>query len=578
MLTNSKVIKDVVKTIDRDQKITQKEIEKKIKINLAFSFTEHSNYEIINKSYCNYIHTTEGGVHVNAVHNALTSFIIPRVKKSLSLKEAETLTVLNQDVFANLVSVLNLSSEVDPGFESQTKQKVGKQMLYPIIKDLTTQALKEYFDNNPKELERICQFIRLMAKARVETTKMKNNMIKKDKNILSHYDIEGYTPPNHKKKGQYKEVAILEGDSAESSCDAARNKDICGMFKIDGVPGNAYAMTVSQVMNSSMYRNLTLAIGCDLGKNNRVEDCEFDKIILMPDADADGHFIRSELAGYFLKHQREVVKAGRLYVVVTPLYKINDAKNPFVNNKLELVELFERKIANNLKLSDSSNKILDKNMLKELLYVTRDYRNQLALVADYLLATPILVENIVEQIVASKDKNDLVKRLKQLCRTSGFDELQVDVDGDGIIDIFGDYEGVYQYISLDKTFMKKSEMLREIVKQVMELNHNSIHYTLINKKGEVDIRTSTIGECYDSFDKYIPAIVTRFKGLGELEAEELQETAFNPKRRKIIRLTLEDLEEAMQSFDILHGKGDKFISARANLINSYTLDKELFDN
>ena len=342
------------------------------------------------------------------------------------------------------------------------------------------------------------------------------------------------------------------------------------MYTMRGVPGEAYTMSSNDVYTKNeTFKNLTRAINAGIGDNFDVSKCRFDKVIITSDADVDGFFIFSLLGGFFLKHMTDLILDGRLYLSVPPLYKIKDSKTPFVTDKEQYQAVYFRRIMDKYQLKEKGGKILSKKEMLEFLNLNKYYVDELTRCKDHYSANPKLIEYIVKY---KNDKN-FKKNMSKL-----FPEINIEYDRNNKKDMIieGVYEGAYQIFTVDEQFEKKTENLKDL----MDKNNEQYYYVVEDYKGKnaMDKGYISIGEFLQSTIKLQPSIELRYKGLGELDENDMWMTVMNPETRTLIQLTVDDVTKACETYDTLHGKGKVNAENRRLMTDSFEINMEMLDN
>lgn len=283
----------------------------------------------------------------------------------------------------------------------------------------------------------------------------------------------------------------------------------------------------------------------------------------------DGLFIFSLLGGFFLKHMKDLILDGRLFLSVPPLYKINDKKTPFITDKEQYQSVYFRRIIDKYELKNEKGMILNKKELLAFLKLNQYYIEELTRCKDHYSANPVLIEYIVKY----RDDDNFKKNMKKL-----FPEIELEVDKDNKTDIVvsGVYEGAYQIFTLDRQFDKKTENLRSL------MDKNESQYYEVSEKfntGTIEDRgILSIGQFLDMTLKLQPGIELRYKGLGELSEDDLWDTVMNPESRTLIQLTVSDVEQACKTYDMLHGKGKINSANRREMTEAFEINRDMLDN
>lgn len=554
-------IKELVNTIDENNRSVRKEVERFLGLEVAFTFGSNST-EMISDSFCNFVNTIDGGEHVDAVKTAISQYISKQVKESLSEREAKNLDILFTDVQQGLVLTVYLSTDMQPHFASQTKEKLSNSEFFKPLRDMTYSALVEYFKKEPKELKKIIDFVKTNAKARVEATKVRNSVVRGETTNLDEHKMKNFAPANNKGKNDYRELIIIEGDSALGSVRAGRfDNDTQAVFALKGVPLNSFGQKLDKVLLNEEFLKLVKVLGCNIGERFDITKLRYNKIIIMTDADIDGHRITSLVCVFFICHLPKLVEAGLVYKSVPPLYKITNKKKPFILDKNEYVSIFEERIRGAVKLiNPDNNKVFDNEQMKDFLLKNRNYIEDLHRLANHFAIEPMLMEFLV---IHGED-SDFRKKFKKK-----FPEL--DIDNENVLS--GVYNGKYQILIMDKIYQKRIAAFRNYFTEVNDKAYYKVAEIVDGKP--VDRGLMTIGEFMTMCHKFQPSIEQRYKGLGELAASDLRDTTLDPENRLLIKLTMEDLKKEIEKFRVLHGDDS---DERKKLMEHFKISLEDLDN
>lgn len=536
-------------------------------IDLEFAFALNAErLEPMTRSFCNFVHTVDEGDHTTAVTTAICEYLSRKTRDILSEKEKEKYSILFNDITTSLVLSLTVSTSMDPGFTGQTKEKIENSMFIKPLKEIVKNSLDKHFIDNPKELKRYTDVIKANAKARYESTKARQSTIKREVGTLAEHLIPNYFPANRKGKKDYRELFIFEGLSVKANGTQARDPEYQAMYTLRGVPGEAYTQSSAEI--NETFKNLTKAINAGIGETFDVTKSRFDKVIITSDGDIDGCFIFSLLGGFFLKHMRDLVIDGRLYMSVPPLYKIKDNKTPFVTDKQQYQTVFFRRIMEKFQLKTVKGKPVSKKEFTDFLKLNQYYLEELQRCSDHYSANKKLLEFIIKY----RNEKDFNKLLKK-----EFPEITITRDEDNKTDLIveGVYEGAFQIFTIDNLFEKKTEKLSELIKQNEEFKYEVMEVY----KDDLEYRgVLSIGEFLILAHKLQPAIELRYKGLGELSEDDLWDTVMNPEKRTLVQLTISDIMEAYKMYDTLHGKTKADNINRRAMTETFKINKDMLDN
>jgi DNA gyrase subunit B len=549
----------IYKHIKLKEMLNGEEKERVICLEVVFSYTSDASEEK-SDAFCNFVNTIDKGTHYDAVKQAIMQFLTKSTKDALSDREAKKLDIIFNDCNNGLVLLINLMTTFRPNFTSQTKHKLSNNELFRPIKQMMYEGLYEYFNKEPKDLKRVCDHVKTNAKVRVKSQEVRNAVIKGESNNLDENRIKNFTPANGG-KNSYKELFIIEGDSAAGSCRDCRDTYSQALFSVRGVPLNTFGLELPKVLLNDEFKDLVKILGCNIGDRFDLNKLKYDKIIIMSDGDIDGFRILSLVAAFFLYHIPDIVQAGRLYKAVTPLYALNDKRNPFVLSKKDYVKVFESKIEKNINIFNvKTNVIMKSKELEDFLFKNRTYLEELRRTANRFAIHPYIIEFILFYRKSESFNNKLKMKFPEM----------------NILDniITGVYEGRFQNVIIDDIFDKR---VKDMENLIFKINNGKIFYKIQEASGNTyeDRGIMTIGELMNLCQKFVPSIKTRFKGLGELNSEDLWSTTMNPVTRQLVRLTVQDIKEDLDKFKVLHGTD---IVKRKEIMEFFKLDREEIDN
>lgn len=567
---------------EEDDTIHGKKYKKNLLIEVAFAYdgVNNPNEPSTISSFCNYTETIDGGVHVTAVDDCICRYLQKETKAVLTDREKEKIDILWQDIRSDMRVVINLSSDAQVQFVGNAKKQIGNQDLIPIIKDLVNEGLKEFFDKNSGVLQQYVKIIKQNAKARVELNKIKSvNTKPKSDRFLDQLN-ENFTPCNNRGK-QYKEIYLVEGQrSAAGSVKDGRNPDVQAVLGFRGVVANAFKRDITNIFDNLEWKSYCNIIGYDI-KHPNVKDVKYNKIIISTDADSDGFGISSGICGFHAKFARPIVEAGLLYKVYPPLYKINDSKHPFLRNKKELIEYYMDKIVNNYKVVLQSSGEMKKKELKDFIYATDNYNDELTLIADHYSVSRKLIEIIAYNLImysllhkmepsatslnkALKDQKFITKMMNEVQKE--FPEIVLKNTNN----IQGVSEGHYQSLNLSGKFMYKIKIFTDIYSTY------GLYLKYSDKSDK--LMKGTLGDFLTDTLKYSPKIEERYKGLGEANWWEIAETIMNPSTRMLVQLTLDDVDRDLKLIENLHAGNKEAQEFRKKLMKEYRISRDEIDN
>lgn len=569
---NEKVRKS---SVGKDGKVATKEvvIKKGIHLDVALRYVPDSNP--IYDTYCNYTNTIDGGIHQDTVERCFCNYMQNKTKATMTDNQKEKTPILWDDVRAGLRCVINLSTNAQVGFVGNAKTKIGGEALIPYLNEIVNNELEKFFTANPAVLNEYIKIIKLNAKARVEATKVKSAVQKERMTSFKEHEMLNYIRPNNTGKNQYRELFLVEGQSASGSARNASDPDTQGFILFRGNTANAFKCSLAEIMENKEWRDYVNVLRCGIGKNFDINKLYFNRINIMTDEDVDGFGITSGMLAFHYLYYRPIIEAGKVFKVFTPLYALDDKEHPFVKNKTEMVEIYHKKISKNYKVNGMS-----KSELRGFLTDTYDYKENLIRVGkDMGNTSKYLIEAIIAYMVTANvvrsgdDYDDLKKALSNQkfvkYLMSNLQKKFKEVILNGTV-IEGVVDGRFCSINISNRFIRKTSPLISAIKKYGYL----LQVTEKNK----DMKVMSIGEFLDDCTKYTPKIITRYKGLGELNSDQLHATTLDINNRVSVQFTVEDFERELGIFETIHGSSKKDLEARKKLIKNYKIKRDELDN
>lgn len=558
------------------------------KLEFAFSY-DRSLDDMVAASFCDYVSTREGGTHEQVVAQAISAFFTRQAK---ALDPNAKYEVTSDDCKKGLVFAVNCSHS-NPSFEGQHKAKVGQRDIITYGRAPIIEQLGKYFETNNGLLRKIVQYLRAIARIRLEAHKIKSATIKKASTFLDDADIRMFRNISDRNYSGYKELIISEGDSSISALEAARNVKCQALFGVRGVVTNTYDMSTHRVLESDTFKSLITILGCGIDKDFDLNKLKFDAILLAPDKDQDGNYIVSLLCVFFACHMPGIITSGKLYRVLPPLYRLNSKKSKsyglprnYIFDKIEYNKIYHKTIANALDLAvvhpETQTQLvkgqgevtkLDKKQKITMLEKTAGYLEELNNLRQLTYCIPEVLEYICYFLVMCADSPEgtfakvLSKKFPELVYTKSTQS------------IMGSYNGQNVSLIVDKIFMKMASRFMKMIAEAPTF------YILVrNKQNEDDphpdnYELMSYGQFLEMCDKTFRIdIEQRYKGIGEGKADVTFPSMMNPKTRKLIRITMEDVEDAMNTIRLLHGSSEEMRRARRDMLAAADITLDDIDN
>ena len=532
-------------------------------------------------SYCNYTNTIDGGIHQDTFEKCFCNYMQNKTKATMTESQRDKTPILWDDIRSGLCCVINLSTNAQVGFVGNAKTKIGSDELVPYLSAIFSREIEKFFSSNQTCLNEFIKIIKLNAKARIEANKVKSAVKKERVNSFDEHIMKNFIRCNNTGK-KFKELFLVEGNSASGSARNGCDPDTQAFFLFRGVVANSFKCSLAEIMQNRELHDLVTVMRCGIGPTFNMNKLYFDRINIFTDADIDGAYISSGMLAFFYKYYRPLIEAGKIYKVFSPLYALEDKDHPYVANKAEMVELYHKKLAKNYKIRiKGEKKFMNKDELYDFLMDTYDYRENLIRVAkDMGNVNKFLIESIIAYLVlmdvvrSSDDYDDLVKVFSDQNFIKVFmSNLQIrfkEVTLEDTTVVNGIVDGRFCSINVTSRFIRKNNGIIPVI--------SDYGYILEVQEKDKPVREMTIGEFLDDAMKYSLKIKTRFKGLGELSGKQLRSTTLDMDNRVSVQFTVEDFERELGIMNMIHGPGKTDLEKRKELMKRYQIKRDDLDN
>lgn len=519
-------------------------------IEVALLYTNDSDENIT--SYANYCTTVDHGTHVVGFKQGLSNAVTRLIKENMSESEKKKYNVIADDAKSGLVAIVN-ANHVCASFVGQVKEKINNPDLIPFARNATFVGLNKWFKENDDATKKLIKHVKSVMKARINSEALRKHKISQPR---SSFDLpEKFKPATGKTN---LEIIVVEGDSAGGSANNARERLHQALYYLKGVPLNPYGLSLLSILANEEYRGFLTATGMK-GSSFNINKFPYERIIILTDADTDGKRITSLFSVFIMMVMPEVIERGMLYKSVPPLYKIKHGKTTdYLVDNSEYHSYISKLIGNKAKVYDLNNNKLN---IEYFLANNKYYLGELKSLSDRFSIHPYLLEKIVECDFNIKDIKKFIKSETKFLKMEDKKDCKI---------ISGIYDKEYQHIKINDDFINK---LTPLVKYKDSNNNISFYFD----DGEKQIMT--LGNVLSALKKYEPSSNrTRYKGVGEMDPEELWETTLDPESRTLIRLTTDDIQKDIERFGLLHGKNIKMRSERKEMMAKFKLAIDEIDN
>ena len=558
-------IKEYVETLSKGSEalhdvIFFKGVRDGVDVEVALQWTD-AIHEVI-FTYANNIHTAEGGTHLSGLKSALTRTINNYATKNNLFKNKE-MRLEGDDTREGLAAIVSIKI-AEPQFEGQTKTKLGNSEVEGIVSGLVNEKLGEFLEKTPPVAKKIVARAIEAATAREAARKAKE--LVRRKGALDSGSLPGKLADCQERDPALSELFIVEGDSAGGSAKDARDRRTQAILPLFGKVLNVERVRIDKVLTSEKLRILISALGMGVHTDKDISKLRYHKIIIMTDADVDGSHIRALWLTFFFRQYMEILENGYLYVAQPPLFRVKKGKQErYVKDEAALEEYLtdlgteavaleagKGKDARELKgaaLKSLVRKALYRDRMFESLERRSKERAIAAAVAQLAADKVIADESFESEKAAAKMADAIKKHLKR-------DDLQAAVLPDGA----AHWRAVFTHTQngttaptvVDLALLHSGE-LREIRRLDPELGEIKLPYTIKLSDGEqrLDNLKSVADAVLAAGQKGVE--IQRYKGLGEMNGEQLWDTTMNPETRSLLKIQIGSMEAAEEMFSKLMG-------------------------
>ena len=532
-----------------------------------------------NKSYhenclvfTNNIPQRDGGTHLAGFRSALTRTVNNAIN-NLGLQKKEKINLTGDDAREGMTCVLSVKVP-DPKFSSQTKDKLVSSEVRPIVESIVSENLTNWFEENPKDSKIVITKIFEAAAAREAARKARE--VSRKNSALEISSLPGKLADCQDKSAENSELFIVEGDSAGGSAKQARNRRNQAVLPLKGKILNTEKSRKDKILNSSEIATLIQALGAGYYDDFQIDSLRYHKIIIMTDADVDGSHIRTLLLTFFYRHMPELVTNGYVYIAQPPLFRIRKNKTElYLKDEKEFDQYFVDELVSASMLKNIEGKALKGKDLKEVMQKaikldsllessSNGDNNFYSLLEQATISSFFNSQNFSDEKKSSQTLDYLLKRLNMI--DSGWKAALVDMDF-----IFSKTKDKIKedfIISLNSINQNKYYEFNKICETIQE--HFLSPSKLILNDNEIEINTprDLVSKGLELVKK--GASVQRYKGLGEMNPDQLWETTLDPEFRSLLQVKIDDAQRADEIFEELMGddvdKRKTFIQSNAKKV------------
>jgi len=507
-------------------------------------------------SFVNNIRTPNGGTHEAGFRAGLTRVISNYNSKNGAAKEKDV-KITGDDVREGLIAIVS-ARVPEPQFEGQTKGKLGNTYVRPLVQKATGEALSKYFEENPIQAKAIVSKALMAARGRDAAKKARELTRRKDN--MSVGTLPGKLADCQSKDASICELYLVEGDSAGGSAKMGRDRVFQAILPLKGKILNVEKARLEKILKSDEITNMITAMGCGIGEEYNEEKLRYHKLIIMTDADVDGSHIQTLLLTFFFRHFRSIVENGYLYLAQPPLYRYKKGKKEiyFKDDK----EMNNFLIENGIESLE--NQTIGHNDLISFFRMVDHYAGSLmALERRYSLVN--LIRYFIENPdLISLGAKDLYVKIETFLHALNNNILTKTVNEEtNEIHVFVQTEGGMEELLINDDLFSAPHFTEAnfVYKKIQEWDLNFENDILKELENIKDYAKKG-------------AYIQRYKGLGEMNPDQLWETTMTPENRVLLQVTIEDAEVASDAFTLF--MGDE-VEPRRNYIETHAKDVKHLD-
>ena len=570
-----------------------------VDVELAMQYNDSFSENIF--TYANNINTIEGGTHLTGFQTALTRTINAYAKNNNLLKNEKSMT--GNDVREGLTAVISVKIP-DPQFEGQTKTKLGNSDVRGIVEAVVNDGLGTFLEENPQTAKEIINKSLTAARAR-EAARKARELVQR-KGALEGFSLPGKLSDCSEKDPTKCEIYIVEGDSAGGSAKQGRDSSFQAILPIRGKLLNVEKARLDKILQNKEIQSLVAAIGCGIGQDEfDIEKARYHRVVIMTDADVDGSHIRTLILTFMFRQMKPLIEAGYVYIAKPPLFKIRKRKKErYIDTEDQLDQYLTELGCDDIQVKQLPDKALDQDALLKALDIVNTAQ-QIAIGLERHGIEPQIYMNqknddgtfpmakiTVRELDGTKSEKFVYSDLEEAEIIEAAEERlappkKEDLSPDGpevsdaapaetdnevsdapageVIDEDSNVEeepkGMHS--SIDLVTIHEAKACQELAKTMnaQSLDIENLYggetplFELSSEDYDAPKQTNSLYELSEEIKKIgrTGLQIQRYKGLGEMNAEQLWETTMEPTNRKMLKVTMEDAFQAERIFTLLMG-------------------------
>ena len=537
-------------------------------ISIEVALQWNDSYQENIQCFTNNIPQKDGGSHLIGFRTALTRTMNNYIEKE-NLAKNESVQTSGEDVREGLTAIISAKLP-DPKFSSQTKDKLVSSEIQPVVEKETYKHLTDYLLENPSDAKSIASKIIDAARAR-EAARKAREMTRR-KGVLDGLGLPGKLSDCQEKDPSISELYLVEGESAGGSAKQGRNRQNQAILPLKGKILNVEKARIDKVLGSDEIVTLITALGCGIKDEFDLDKLRYHSIIVMTDADVDGSHIRTLLLTFFYRQMPELVEAGHIFIAQPPLYKVSKGKKDvYLKDDSALTDFLLDRISENYTLNLTKTSSMKSTEFSELL---KSYKNfeELTSIPDLNISFDFLMTLLkVKPFPKGSTEKEIKSWISSFNKISETNNLSVDEKlkniictrtkfGNSLVDLIPISFFKSKNYKLVLAYQEKSKKVKPGTSSIVKNDNLEI----------IDDLFLTLRSLMEDVRKSLN--IQRYKGLGEMNPDQLWETTMNPVGRRLVQVKIDDADEASDLFEQLMGDNvenrREFIEANVNLVGN----------
>jgi DNA gyrase subunit B len=528
-------------------------------------------------SFANNINTHEGGSHLSGFKAALTRTLNEYARNKGLLKEKDE-ELTGDDCREGLAAIVSVKLQ-EPQFEGQTKTKLGNPSIRGVVQSACNARLSEYLEEHPNEARAIVN--KLIAASRARQAARKARELIRRKTALGGGGLPGKLADCSVRNPESAELYLVEGDSAGGSAVEARDRSFQAILPLRGKIINVEKARINKVLSNNEIQAMITAIGTGIGEEFNREGARYHKIVVTCDADVDGAHIRTLILTFLFRHMTELIEAGYVYIAQPPLYKLRvGSDDRYFEKELQLEEWLMRERLAKVEVADRTGtpSRLTESRLQRLQRTVKEYEGWASKLREQFGAVAVNY---------AKDHRLIEHDITSVADLERYFAEQVPEEEPHRVDVVGREEAGLRVRIIEKATgaAQTTVVPLELFSSPGYQSLRAIHARLVEITGPppFTVRMGKLAETVHTFEALRPVILEmakeglnlqRFKGLGEMNPEQLWETTMNPENRVLKKVSVDDAAAADQMFTML--MGDR-VEPRRDFIERNARDVKFLD-